>query len=300
MSAHGHQTPAQIHSRLKHPVIDGDGHWVEFEPVFSERMRKVGGDKAARRFPCGNATTRDALSMSAEERRRRRIALPAFWSRQTENTLDRATTMMPRLLYERLDEIGTDFAIIYPTAGLRVPRINDDETRRAVVRAYNIVTRRVFPRPRRPHDAGGDHSDAYAGRGYRGTRVRTKQLGSKAGMFGCRHVAPVASVAARRCRYGAPRRWYDVLALDSVYDYDPVWAKCQELGSRRPSTAPRSDQGCASRRPISSTTISATSPPPAMRLPRRSSWAASPGASPRSASLSWKAGLAGRASCSAI
>jgi len=24
--------------------------------------------------------------------------------------------------------------------------------------------------------------------------------------------------------------WHDVLALDSEYDYDPVWAKCQELG----------------------------------------------------------------------
>jgi hypothetical protein len=27
--------------------------------------------------------------------------------------------MMPKLLYQRLDEIGTDFAVIYPTAGLR-------------------------------------------------------------------------------------------------------------------------------------------------------------------------------------
>jgi hypothetical protein len=54
--------------------------------------------------------------------------------------------MMPRLLYERLDEIGTDFAVIYPTAGLGLPRIKDDENRRTVIRAYNIggVTRR-FP-----------------------------------------------------------------------------------------------------------------------------------------------------------
>jgi hypothetical protein len=52
--------------------------------------------------------------------------------------------MMPRLLHERLDEFGTDFAIIYPTAGLRVPRFVDDETRRAVVRAHNIVTAEYF------------------------------------------------------------------------------------------------------------------------------------------------------------
>src|SRR5262249_56587233 len=64
--------------------------------------------------------------------------------RQSGNTLDRATAMMPRLLYERLDEFGCDFAIIYPTAGLRVPRISDDAARRAVVRAHNIVTADYF------------------------------------------------------------------------------------------------------------------------------------------------------------
>src|SRR5436190_22692313 len=52
--------------------------------------------------------------------------------------------MMPRLLYERLPEIGSDFAVIYPTAGLRVPRIGDDATRRAVIRAHNIVTAEYF------------------------------------------------------------------------------------------------------------------------------------------------------------
>src|SRR2546422_10175267 len=144
MSAHGHPSPTQIRASPDHPVMDGDGHWVEFDPVFAERMRKVGGDRAADGFLAALKTTRDALGMSLAERRRRRIAQPAFWSRQAENTLDRATAMMPRLLYERLPELGTDFAIIYPTAGLRVPRISDDATRRAVVRAHNIGTAEAF------------------------------------------------------------------------------------------------------------------------------------------------------------
>src|SRR5947207_10741100 len=104
MSVDGHHTPAQIRSSLDHPIIDGDGHWVEFDPVFAERMRKVGGDKAADGFLAAMQTTRDALSMSVAERRRRRIAQPAFWSRQAENTRDRDTAMMPRLMYERLPE----------------------------------------------------------------------------------------------------------------------------------------------------------------------------------------------------
>src|SRR3954467_7654137 len=113
-----HATPAEVHAGLKHPVIDGDGHWVEYDPVFAERMRKVGGDKAADGFLATMRVTRDALAMSVAERKRRRIAMPGFWGRQTEQTLDRATAMMPRLLYDRLDEFGADFAIIYPTAGL--------------------------------------------------------------------------------------------------------------------------------------------------------------------------------------
>ena len=63
-----HQSPEQVHAKLKHPVVDGDGHWVEYDPVFSEQMRKVGGDKAADGFLAAMQSTTDALKMSAEER----------------------------------------------------------------------------------------------------------------------------------------------------------------------------------------------------------------------------------------
>jgi hypothetical protein len=132
MTGQAHQTPVQIRASLKHPVIDGDGHWVEYDPVFAEKMRKVGGNKAADGFLAAMGATKNALAMPVEERKRRRVAMPGFRTRQTGNTLDRATAMMPRLFYDRMDEFGADFAIVYPTAGLRLPRIADDETRRAV------------------------------------------------------------------------------------------------------------------------------------------------------------------------
>ena len=144
MSGHAHQSPAEIRAKLNHPIVDGDGHWVEYDPVFAEQMRKVGGDLAADGFLKSMAATRDALVLSVEERRRRQLAMPGFWTRQTGNTYDRATAMIPHLLYDRLDEIGSDFAIVYPTAGLRLPRIKDDEVRRAVIRAYNIVSADYF------------------------------------------------------------------------------------------------------------------------------------------------------------
>ena len=243
MSANGHLTAAQIRSRLDHPVIDGDGHWVEFDPVFSERMRKVGGDRAAEGFLAAMKTTTDALSMSVAERRRRRVGQPGFWTRQAGNTLDRATAMMPRLLYERLDEIGSDFAIIYPTAGLRVPRIGDDATRRAVVRAHNIVTAEYFrdlSDRMTPAAIIPMHTpdEAIAELEY-----VTRELGAKVGMFGSgmsRRVSSVTGTDPDSARLGV---WYDVLALDSEYDYDPVWAKCRELGIAPTFHSSSSNQG---------------------------------------------------------
>jgi len=230
MTTNGHRTPEQIRASLAHPVIDGDGHWVEFDPVFSERMRKVGGDKAADGFLAALQTTRDALSMSVAERRRRRVAQPAFWSRQAENTLDRATAMMPRLLYERLPEFGTDFAIIYPTAGLRLPRIGDDSTRRAVIRAHNIVTAdyfRNFGDRMTPAAIIPMHTPDEA---IEELEYVTRELGAKVGMFGSGMSRRVPSTTPSDPDGARLSVYYDVLALDSEYDYDPVWAKCREVG----------------------------------------------------------------------
>jgi predicted TIM-barrel fold metal-dependent hydrolase len=230
MSGHAHHSPAEIRAKLNHPIIDGDGHWVEYDPVFAEQMRKVGGDLAADGFLAAMDVTRASLALGVEERRRRRVAQPGFWTRQTGNTYDRATAMMPHLLYERLDEIGSDFAIVYPTAGLRLPRIKDDATRRAVIRAYNIVSAGYFK----------DLSDRMTpaaiipmhtpDEAIAELEFVTGQLGSKVGMFGSalpRQVPSVPGADADTLRLAV---WYEVFGIDSIYDYDPVWAKCREVG----------------------------------------------------------------------
>ncbi len=230
MSGHAHLTPSQIRAKLSHPIIDGDGHWVEYDPVFSEQMRKVGGDLAADGFLAAMNSTRDALVQGVEERRRRRLAMPGFWTRQTGNTYDRATAMMPHLLYERLDEIGSDFAIIYPTAGLRLPRIVDDATRRAVIRAYNIVSAGYFKDlsdrmtpaaiiPMHTPDEAIEELDFV-----------TKELGSKVGMFGSSLPRKVPSVEGSDKDTNRLAVWYEVFGIDSLYDYDPVWQKCVDVG----------------------------------------------------------------------
>ena len=77
MSAH--LSAGQIKARLDHPIIDADGHWIEYGPVFTEELRRVGGEDAVQGWNAVRNGTRGALSMSVVERRRRRISQEAFW-----------------------------------------------------------------------------------------------------------------------------------------------------------------------------------------------------------------------------
>src|SRR6201997_218708 len=125
MSIHAQTEARTLRGRLNHPIIDADGHWAEFAPLMREEFRRIGGDTAVEALAMASARIPSSLRMSVAERRRRRIGQEAFWFLPTKNTLDRATAMMPRLLYERLDDLGLDFTVIYPTNGLGYHRVPD-------------------------------------------------------------------------------------------------------------------------------------------------------------------------------
>ena len=76
-----HRSPAEVRSSVKHPIIDGDGHWVEYNPVFAERMRKVAGDKAADEFLAAQRRIPNSLSLSMAERQQRGVAMEGYWTR---------------------------------------------------------------------------------------------------------------------------------------------------------------------------------------------------------------------------
>src|SRR5438128_8139553 len=144
MSHNGHLDARTLHARLSHPVIDADGHWLEYGPVMREEFRRIGGDAAVEALATATDRVPSALRMSLPERRRRRVGMEAFWSSPSENVLDRATAMLPRLMYERLDDLGIDFCVVYPTPALGWHRIQDTRLRRAICRAYNVFTADQF------------------------------------------------------------------------------------------------------------------------------------------------------------
>ena len=160
---------------------------------------------------------------------------------------------------------------------------------------------RLFQRPRRPADAGGDHPDAHPGRGDRRARIRHQAIGLEGRHVRQQHGPQGAGGRGQRPRHRAlcgvvrrarPRQ--RVRLRPGLGEMRRTRHRA-DLPQRR-----RATRACGCRRPISPTTTSAISPPPAMRPPRRSSSAASPGASRNCALRSSKAASAGPRSCSAI
>ena len=73
--------------------------------------------------------------------------------------------------------------------------------------------------------------------------ARDDQPGSTVGMFGSNMARKVPAAAANDPDTARFAVWYDVLGLDSDYDYDAVWAKCVELGIAPTFHSASSSQG---------------------------------------------------------
>src|SRR5204863_295029 len=46
MALNGQTEARKLRSRLSHPVVDADGHWLEYLPVMREQFKKIAGDAA--------------------------------------------------------------------------------------------------------------------------------------------------------------------------------------------------------------------------------------------------------------
>lgn len=225
--ADNHQPdPRAIRAKLDFPVIDSDGHWLEYTPVILDFMRKAGGDAAVEGYLSRERMVAATIQMTPEQRREERRAQQAWWAFPTKNTRDRATALAPALLYERMEELGLDFTVLYPTTGLGIAAIGDDERRRATCRAFNLYAAENFGK-------FADRMTPAAVIPMHTPEEAIAELEHAVGKLGLK-VIVMGSLMRRaiRARDGSVKSrssWYDVIGLDSEYDYDPVWAKCVEL-----------------------------------------------------------------------
>jgi predicted TIM-barrel fold metal-dependent hydrolase len=215
---------ASIRARLDHPVIDADGHLVEFLPLIRDFLVELGGESLATgldQLVHGPAALR---ALDATARRAGGISRSGWWGVPTRNTRDRATAMLPGLLYDRLDEIGIDLAVLYPTFGLIPMALDDQELRGAIARACNRYYAEVYAEyfdrlqpvavipSYTPEEAIAELDHAVTELGLRAVLIGGLVLRYAPGHDGDRTA-----------------RWVDGLGLDSAYDYDPVWRRCAEL-----------------------------------------------------------------------
>jgi predicted TIM-barrel fold metal-dependent hydrolase len=222
---------AEIRARINHPVIDCDGHMIEFEPDVLDYIKQVGGARVVDEYVSAIAGSRlfSWDHVSPNERLDRRVARSPWWGAPTKNTLDRATATLPKLLYERLDEFGIDFTVLFPSVGMSATYPKDQDVRRAVCRAYNtyyadlyrdyadrITAAAIIPM-QTPQEAIEELQYAVTGLGLKVIFMQS---------YVRRPIPAVMRDAPQAARWAF---WLDTYGLDSQYDYNPVWAKCVEL-----------------------------------------------------------------------
>jgi len=221
------KTATDIRAQLAHPIIDADGHFVELAPIFEEEMltylEDMGGAAVRDRYAhdTGLTDTTTVLASHAGAHGPGWKAMPSWWGWPTRNTRDRATSYLPALLYERLDEIGIDFTILYPSMTLAYLETSDDELIGLRCRAANRVLANLFAAHRDRTTVGALVPMLDPKQAVEELEYAVRELGFKTAVF---------AGHARRAVGNEGEHRLDTFGVDAAYDYDPLWAKCVELG----------------------------------------------------------------------
>jgi predicted TIM-barrel fold metal-dependent hydrolase len=211
---------AKIRAGLNHPIIDSDGHTVEFMPALLDRVENIAGRNI--RQDLEREIDRIFLGWyGLGEAARRTSQRPPWWPTPTD-PLDRATATLPRLHFERMPEFGIDFAVLYPGIGLLLPSLPDEAIRRGACRALNHYHAELYgPYASRltPAAVIPMHTPEEA---VEELHFAVQECGLKAVMLAGHVQRP----------NGGPGDgpWVDTLGHYSAYDYDPVWRACTDLG----------------------------------------------------------------------
>lgn len=218
----------RIREKLGHPVLDGDGHWVESVPVLVDYIREAGGAELAERYLKSQAGRGAWYEASPEERRNRRLRRGNWWI-TTADTDDFASGMLPGLLESRMDELGLDYAIIYPTRCLTGNSLPQEDMRRAVCRAYNNMVADVFG-PHSKHITPAALVPCFTPQEAIEEIEHAKGLGLKAFSFKGSLPRPIPAFAGEGATTQNTPYYVDALGLDNPYDYDKLWQRCVDLG----------------------------------------------------------------------
>lgn len=223
---------AEIRARLGHPIVDVDGHLAEFQPALDEFLRDELGaanfERLRRTTGKGGRGKSGADPLPALRDKHRAIG-PWFPLAPGSQTLDLASEYLPRLLAERLDDLGFDYTILYGSFAIFYMHLADDDLRRGGCRAYNRylaeyygeVSDRLTAAAAIPMDTP---EEAVA------EIEHVKSLGLKVLMLPTGVRRPVPAIHRKYPELFPRVHWWDTYGVESAHDYDPVWNACRDLG----------------------------------------------------------------------
>ena len=233
--ANGVSRSAQVRDGLDHPVIDCDGHVQEYVPAALPYLREaLGAERFQAYLDRGQEIARIMAGGTSDERARTRVPQSAWWATPARNTLDLATAVLPRLLVERLGELGIDYAVLFPSKALGAAAPDDPDVRRGVCRGWNdfyAEAYREFSRSltvagiipmHTPDEAIAELEHCHA--------IGLKVAVIPEGVY--RPIPEPAPDGTQRSPFMLPGQthWFDTFGIDSAHDYDPVWATFERLG----------------------------------------------------------------------
>jgi predicted TIM-barrel fold metal-dependent hydrolase len=220
----------RVRDSLGHPVIDADAHHVEISVAFADFVRDHGGarlleDPVVKALGLVDGSGESVPSL-ADRRRLHLSARPVWWT--PGDTLDYATVAMPALYHERLQEAGIDFAVVYPSRGLTLLGLENDETRVGLSRLYNEYVAAAYGPYRDRLSPVAVIPANTPDEGIAGLE-HAHSLGLRASLMPSFIWRPIPAFADAPPEYRSRLQRIDNFGLDSDYDYDPYWAKAVEL-----------------------------------------------------------------------
>ena len=223
-----HLSARSIRQRLDHPVIDADGHFMEFMPLVNDEvlsyLEESGGLDLVERFRSAGARVMDTAVFEADRTTEAVVngwrSIASWWGNPVADPRERATAHLPALLYDRLDELGVDLMLTYPSWTLAFMTATDPQLRGPLCRAVNRHIARLF----RPYS---DRLLPAAIIPMETPEEAVAEIDYAVGELGFRLVVIGGHATRAVGSSGDPAAFrLDVFGLDSVYDYDPVWEAC--------------------------------------------------------------------------
>ncbi|MFI5046313.1 MAG: amidohydrolase family protein [Acidimicrobiia bacterium] len=220
----------EIRERVGHPLIDGDGHLIEVREAFVRFVHERGGerffdDPFARGLMVPGEE--QLLFPGPEQRKQFHTHKPHFWITPA-NTWDYASVTMPGLMYERLDDTGFDFSVVYPTYGMHLAHVGDGDARRGLCRLFNEMVAQDFAPFRdrlSPVGVVPMHTPEEAIEGLE----HAVSVGLKAFLIPSYVWRTIPAFEDAPPEYRSRLRRMDHYGVDSEHDYDPFWKRAVEL-----------------------------------------------------------------------